>query len=203
MSSLPFERMLRDARVNPIFEGTNEILRLFIALSGMQGPARAMDEVTKAIREPIKGLGLLSDFAVRKAKNAFGRQRLSRVHPVLSPEVEMFEDYAAELARNVERSIRIHGKGIAERELVQRRMAEMATDLYALTACLFRTTHEIERFGEDGASLAIELTRTFSSGAEQRLRCNNRGFDQNQDWRRMSIADQTYAEGKYPFDVAT
>lgn len=203
MASLPYERMLRDARVNPIFEGTNEILRLFIALSGMQGPARSLDEVTKAIREPIKGLGLLSEFAVRKARTAFGRERLTRIHPILSHEKDMFEEFAADLARNVEKSIRQHGKGIAEKELVQRRMSEMAVDLYALVACLSRTTREIERFGEDGATLAIELTQSFAETAEKRLGGHVAAFEQNQDERRMGIADQTYLNGKYPFDVAT
>ena len=202
MSSLPYERMLRDARVNAIFEGTNEILRLFIALSGMQAPARALDEVNKAIREPIKGLGLLSEFAVRKARTAFGREKLTRVHPLLDHETDMFEDYAAELARNVEKCIRTYGKGITEKELMQRRMAEMAIDLYALAACLSRTTLEIERVGEDGASRAIDLTRTFAGGAEQRLRANVAGFEHNHDSRRLAIADQVYQDGGYPFDIA-
>lgn len=202
MADLPFERMLRDARVNPIFEGTNEILRLFVALSGMQGPARALDEVTKAIREPIKGLGLLSEFAVRKAMTALGRQRLTRVHPVLGRETQMFEDYANELARHVQRCIRQFRKEIAERELMQRRMAEMAIDLYALAACLTRTTAEIERLGEEGAERALRLTRTFAGGAEQRLRCNAAGFDDNHDASRLAIADQVYKDGGYPFDIA-
>jgi acyl-CoA dehydrogenase family protein 9 len=77
MEDYPYERHLRDARINLIFEGTNEILRCFIALSGMQGPGHELVEVARAMREPIKGFGLLSDFAIRRGRRALGRERLT------------------------------------------------------------------------------------------------------------------------------
>src|SRR5262249_35725965 len=151
MQEYPYERMLRDARINLIFEGTNEILRCFVALSGMQGPGKALADVVKAMREPIKGFGLLSDFAVRKARSVLGRERMTRVHPLLSREGVLFEEFTGELAAQTENMLRKHGRDIAEMQFTQRRIADMAIDLYAVAACLARTTRAIERRGEDGA----------------------------------------------------
>jgi acyl-CoA dehydrogenase family protein 9 len=102
MQEYPYERMLRDARINLIFEGTNEILRAFIALSGMQGPGKQLSEVAKAMREPIKGFGLLSEFAMQKARTALGRERLDRAHPILKRESVLFEQYTQQLAEQVD-----------------------------------------------------------------------------------------------------
>lgn len=197
----PAERILRDARVNLIFEGTNEILRAFIALSGMQGPGRALTEVGRAMREPIKGFGLLSDFVLLKARSALGRERLNRAHPTLRRETVVFEEYVGMLSKNVDKVLRRHGKDIAEMQYTQRRVADMAIDLYALAACLSRTSRAIERKGEEGARREIELTAAFANNAERRLQVNVAAFDNNDDELLKGIASQSYQDGGYPFDV--
>jgi acyl-CoA dehydrogenase family protein 9 len=201
MQQYPYERLLRDARINLIFEGTNEILRCFVALSGMQGPARELAEVGRAMREPIKGFGLLSDFALRKARSALGRERLHRVHPLLNKETVMFEEYTAELARNCEKVLRKHGKEIAEMQYTQRRVADLAIDLWALAACLSRTTRAIEKKGEEGARRELELTTAFAGHAERRMAENVGAFERNDDELLKGIAGRTYMDGGYPFDV--
>ncbi|MBX3258210.1 MAG: acyl-CoA dehydrogenase family protein [Labilithrix sp.] len=203
----PWERMIRDARAAMVFEGTNEILRCFIALSGMQGPGLALsgsgllEDVSKAMREPIKGFGLLSDLALRKARSVLMRDRLTRVHPTLAREAATVITYAQHLARSVDQALRRHGKNIAEMQYTQKRAADIAIDLYAISSCLTRTTRAIEKRGEEGARREIDLLTVFARAAEKRLAENVAAFEDNDDELRKAIAHKACADGGYPLDI--
>jgi acyl-CoA dehydrogenase family protein 9 len=201
MVEYPYERLMRDARINMIFEGTNEILRAFIALAGMQGPGRQLVEVARAMREPIKGFGPLSEYVIQRARSRFGRERLLGAHPLLSRESVLFEASTAELGRSVERVLRKHGKDIAEKQFVQKRIAEVAIDLYALAAAVSRTTRAIEARGEDGARREIELCQGFAILAEKRLADRLGEMERDSDELLKSVASRSYEDRGYPLDV--
>jgi len=199
--SHPIERILRDARASFIVDGTNETLRCFIALAGMRGPGVRMSEVQRAMYEPIKGFGLLRDFAVRKVREALRRERLTRAHPLLDRETVIFEEAVDELARAVDRELREHGTEIAEMQQIQLRIANVAIDLYALAACMARTTAMIEEHGEAGARRHIDLTIMFAGAARARIKSHLERLEHNDDELRKLIAARTYTDGGYPFDV--
>jgi acyl-CoA dehydrogenase family protein 9 len=201
MTEYPYERMLRDARINLIFEGTNEILRAFIALAGLQSPGKQLSEVARAMREPIKGFGVLSDFAVQRARAAFGRERFDSIHPVLRAEAVVIEEGAIALARESERVLRKHGKDIAERQFVQARIAEVAIDLYALSAVLSRTSRVIEHKGEEGAQREINLCHGFRVISERRLKDRLDRMEREEDELLKDVARRTYKDGGYPLDI--
>lgn len=201
MKEYPYERALRDARINLIFEGTNEILRCFIALSGMASPGKELKEFAKALREPIKGFGLLREFALKTVRSTLSHDRLDRVHPLLSREAVLFEENVAHLSRHVLNALRKHRRDIALMQFVQKRIADVAIDLYGLAACLSRATQAIERQGAEKAWRHIEYTRVFAAEARGRLRVNVRGFENNDDELRKEAVVRTYEDMKYALDA--
>ena len=116
----------------------------------------------------------------------------------------MFAEYAARLSTHAVRAVREHGKELIDREMVQARLADLSVDLFALAACLSRTSGMVEKFGEDGQSAvrALTLTRAFSRVAEQRMSRNVQGLDRGDDEPWLRPADIALREGGYPFDVA-
>src|SRR6184192_180645 len=58
MTDLPLERMMRDARINQIGEGANEVLTSFIALVGMRGPGMEFKEIYDTMLKPTRVGGI-------------------------------------------------------------------------------------------------------------------------------------------------
>jgi acyl-CoA dehydrogenase family protein 9 len=201
MKEYPYERLLRDARINLIFEGTNEILRCFIALSGMQGPGDRLAQLAEAIKFPLKGYGFVYDFIFDKVKTQYyGGERLDHVHPLLKKEAVLFEDWVPELAKAVEKTLRKHGKVISEMQYVQRRVADITIDLYMMMACIARTTQSLLERGP-AAEREAKLCRAACGRAAHRIKRNIRMFDDNDDELLKSIANDAYDATQYPFDI--
>uniref|UniRef100_A0A6Q2Z9H9 Acyl-CoA dehydrogenase family, member 9 n=1 Tax=Esox lucius TaxID=8010 RepID=A0A6Q2Z9H9_ESOLU len=69
----PYERYLRDCRILLIFEGTNEILRMYIALTGLQYAGKVF---TDKIKKMKKGnVGVVSEMLGKRLGEMFGRSR--------------------------------------------------------------------------------------------------------------------------------
>ena len=137
MRQFPYERMVRDSRrINMIFEGTNEILRLYIGLSGMKDAGESLKEVSGALKEifndPIKGFGILSKYATNKvSKLGSGSKRHKMPLPDCLTEIgERFAHGTTRLSQAVEGTLKKYRKNIIGEQLVTRRIADTATYLF-------------------------------------------------------------------------
>jgi acyl-CoA dehydrogenase family member 9 len=202
MMEYPFQQWLRDARINRIFEGTNEVLRAFISLSGMQGPGQELSGLAEVIKYPLKGMGLVTDFVIRKIKQNIVGASMTEPHSALKKMAGVLEEYAVEFSTQVEVLLRRHGREIYLRQFAQKRIADIAIDLFAMTCILSRVTRLIaEKGGVEKCELELALSESFFMRSNRRVRSNFKAIDRNDDDCMKLIASKAYEVGKYPFDV--
>ncbi|HEU4722838.1 MAG TPA: acyl-CoA dehydrogenase family protein [Gemmatimonadaceae bacterium] len=192
----PYEQAVRDARINLIFEGTNEILRALIALSALQQPGERLRELGKAFKDPLHSIGAIGSYVAGRAKRQVTKPQFTRVHPSLAEEATSVAAAINAVSLTVDTLLRRHGKSIIERQFHQQRLANVAIDVYLSVAVLSRTTWEVERAGgPDGAAAELDCARVFIPAAMRRARRQIRALRTNQDARTKAIAERALESG--------
>jgi acyl-CoA dehydrogenase family protein 9 len=205
MKEYGYEKVLRDSRIFTIWEGANEILRLFVGLSGLQGPGEELRELAETLKKPmtdvVQTIGVLSDFGVRwiqrrvATRGVSSVEKLEGVHPSLEKEAAVFDRYVAQLATEAETALRRHGKKIVQHQFAVKRIAEIAIDLYAVVCTLSRVTSIIAEKGEAEAKWEIQIAKTFCRKARRRMAENFRRMEKNDDEGESLIAKGLYERG--------
>src|SRR5882757_1848127 len=173
MRDYPYEQITRDCRILTIFEGTNEVLRLYIALSGLKDLGKSFGELKAAVDDifnnPIKGFGVLTDYAERRLTQAtgVGRDKIFTPMPqLLRGPAGIYEKYTVELAKASDFLLRKYGKSIADRQHALKRVADIAIDLFVGLCVLSRAATLSATPGENGAQ-AVIIARVFAQQAKQ------------------------------------
>jgi acyl-CoA dehydrogenase family protein 9 len=209
MKEYPYERIMRDSRINLIFEGTNEILRAFLALSGVRGPAETLKELGKisdfqgALNDPIKSLGVLTNFAKSRLNKMMSSRSLTKVHPDLEDYAEHFSSMMSGFAIQVENVLIKYGKSIIDHELPQARLSNMVIQLYAMACVLSRTTSILEddKVPEDKKDYVKKLTRYICHDARSKFVADLKGMSKNFDHTVKALSEHVCNNDGYGLDI--
>jgi acyl-CoA dehydrogenase family protein 9 len=199
MEEYPYEKALRDSRINMIFEGTNEILRVLISLSGVRDVGEYMKGVGEALKAPLSSLGILSSFAGTRIKRVVKPGRLSGVALELAWEGEMLVKYSAALANAIETLLRKYGKRVIEKQYHQERVANAAIELFAGFATLSRVTAQIRKNGPEKSADEIRIAKVFVREARHRIVGSLKEMDHERDNDLTAISETAYALPGYAF----
>jgi alkylation response protein AidB-like acyl-CoA dehydrogenase len=207
MKELPYERIFRDSRILTIFEGTSEILRLFIAMSGIRDAGQLLQELGSAVGDifnnPIKGFGLLTDYAGRRITNvtAVGQSKFAGVMPeALRDDALIFDKYALALGRMTDVLLRRHGRSIVDRQFALQRAADVAIDLFVGLCVLARIGTMVDDDSEQYRQ-ALSIAHQFSQQAKRRMNRSLRAMLRNEDEHAKSLADYVCSGQGYPWDT--
>jgi alkylation response protein AidB-like acyl-CoA dehydrogenase len=157
----PAERYWRDARVNRIFEGTNEINRLLVPgrliRRAMKGELPVFQKAKALMDEITAGPAPSSDdegFLAAEARMAAGAKKAALM--CLGVAVQKF------------------GQALTDQQEILGHFADVAMETYALESAVIRTQKRAARDGEDKARLHEAAVRCFAQDALDRIEVSAR-----------------------------
>ena len=209
MAEYPYERVMRDSRINRIFEGTNEILRLFIALTAMNDVGQHLRELSKSLdgvfNDPIKGFGVMGEYALRRVSIATGIRRegtnFTKLHPALQKYRSSFEEGTRDLAAAVDRILRKHGRSIIDKQFATRRLGDMMIDLFVLACVLSRVDATLRQQGPEASLRELDIVHTFAGQVRRRVKNNVADIDANEDEQLKALADHAVEIERFAWDT--
>lgn len=157
----PAERYWRDARVNRIFEGTNEINRLLI-------PGRLMRRAMKG------GLPLFQKAEELVAELTAMPTMGGQDDGFLAPEAKMLAGAKKVAVATIGLAAQKFGTSLQDQQEVLGHFADITMQVYALESALLRAQKKAEAVGEEKAALQRDAVRCFAQDAMDRIEASGR-----------------------------
>jgi len=175
----PYERMMRDARINTIGEGANDVLKAFIAVVGSRAPGMKLDRIRKS---PLKLAGWAFGHLWQWTPLG-GKPSIQVQHADSKP-------FAARLAKQVKRfglnlpwvfKMCKTEERFIQAQYLHERMADIAIDLYVSSCALSRLDNLLLGGGSSEHAADVEAGKHFLRIADRRISQNIKALYDNDD----------------------
>lgn len=190
----PVERVMRDMRINTIFEGSSEIMRLFLAREAMDPHLKTAGEAVNTrlpmARRLKAALGAARFYAVWYPKQWLptGGPATRDMEPALAREVRYVARTSRKLARRMFAAMLKNGPKMEREQIQLGRFVGIGTELFAIAASCSRAQQMIS--GGTDRNEVLGLVDHFCKGARTRVDDFFRGMRTNDDAVGYRLAQQ-------------
>jgi alkylation response protein AidB-like acyl-CoA dehydrogenase len=178
-AGIPVERAMRDFRINLIFEGTSEVMRLFIAREAVDHhfkTAFALVDKDASRKDKVSALGRVMKFyPLWYLARWFGKGDVPLAYGEfgkLGRHLRWSERHTRHLGRMLFHAMARFGPKLERRQMVLFRGVDIGADLFAMTAACVRA----QMLAQQGNTEATELADLFCREARQRIKTNFQRF---------------------------
>jgi alkylation response protein AidB-like acyl-CoA dehydrogenase len=187
----PYERWMRDARLNMVGEGANDVLRAFIAMVGIKPLADHLMPVLTALKNPLKEIGTLMSFGAKHLRDRWTTPDVPVRNPSLRGSARHLGRRVREFHLAVLTMMRKYREALLFRQYVQERIADAACELYASACALSRLDHLLDT--SNGRTEEVERDaqagRYFLTLSDRKIRQCLAALDDNDDQETTRTAD--------------
>jgi alkylation response protein AidB-like acyl-CoA dehydrogenase len=190
----PVERMMRDFRINLIFEGSSEIMRLFIAREAVDTHLKLAGDLidpkapmARKIRAALRSGAYYAFWYPRLWLGGSPMRRYGEFGP-LATHVRFVERSCRRLARSLFHCMIRFGPKLEKRQAVLGRLVEIGAELLAITAACSRARAMV---GKDPSNQGpVELADVFACQARRRVEDRFSAVFDNDDVATYAVAQQ-------------
>ncbi len=196
--AIPVERFFRDARINTIFEGSSEIMRLFMAREALDSHLKIGAPVLDS-RRPLAARAKAGWAAGRFYIGWYPRLMFrngSEVtwHPRLEKPVRRIEKLSRRLARTLFHAMGWYGPKLEREQVLLGRFVDIGTELFAMAAACAKAQAMAGEGFEEGKLNPISLATYVCETGEMRIRRKFAEIRSNHDRHGYRLAQSILAE---------
>ena len=197
---VPVERFLRDCRINMIFEGSSEIMRLFIAREALDPHLKvggAIFNTTLPMSERLKAVFISGKFYAGwypRQWLSMGAGKIDGLHRDLQKHVDYAARTSKKLARGLFHAMARFGPKLDREQLLLSRFVGIATELFAISATCSFAQYKMNH-GES-ADEVLSVANYFCNSAKSRIAHHFAGTSENVDKRGYQLTQELMA-GKH------
>jgi alkylation response protein AidB-like acyl-CoA dehydrogenase len=201
---IPVERLMRDARINLIFEGSSEIMRLFLAREALDPHLKvagaALDSrlpLGKRAGAGLKALGFYAHWYPGLLLPPGGAP--GDFTPEFKPALAYVARTSRRLARTLFHAMAKHGPKLERKQLTLGRIVDIGTELFAITATALYADALVKRGDADYPRAELgQLVQSFVADARARVAASFAALSHNNDGKNYQLT-QSLLEGKHRY----